>query len=137
MTAATFAAAAVTLTAAHQLADHVLGQTDRQAVNKAKPGWAGWQHIAGHVFLYHAVMLFMLGAARLALDLPISGFGTAAGIGFSMASHAIIDRRWPVRWILRRTGSAPFAETAHGMYVSDQALHHFCLWVSALLLVGI
>ena len=133
----TFAAVAVTLTAAHWIADHVLGQTDKQAMGNAKPGWEGWQHITGHVFLYHAVMLFMLGVARHVLDLQISGAGTAAGIAFSMVTHAFLDRRWPVVWILRHTGSAPYAETPEGRYAADQALHYFCLWVSALLVVSI
>jgi hypothetical protein len=39
-TAATFAALLATLYAAHTLADHVLGQTDTQALSKAAPGWA-------------------------------------------------------------------------------------------------
>jgi hypothetical protein len=79
----------------------------------------------------------MLGAAVLLLDLPVSWLGVLAGLAFSAATHAIIDRRWPVRWILNHTGSAPFAKTIHGLYVADQALHWACLWVSALLVVSV
>lgn len=141
MTAGTFAAVAVTLTAAHWIADHVLGQTDKQACNKAKPGWEGWRHIAGHVFLYHLVMWVMLTVAVGLLNLDVSWWGLGAGMAFSAVTHAVIDRRWPVRRLLELTGSAPFARLAsngmNGMYLSDQALHMFCLWVSALLVVSI
>lgn len=137
MTAATFAAVAVTLTAAHWVADHVLGQTDEQAQNKAKPGWEGWQHLLGHVVLYHLVMWGMLTVAVGVLDLPVSWWGLAAGMAFSALSHGFLDRRWPVVWVLRHTGSAPYAETPEGRYAADQALHQFCLWVSALLVVSV
>ena len=135
--AATFAAVAVTLYAGHQVADHVLGQTDRQACQKAKPGRAGWRANLAHVGLYHLVVAAMLAVAWWVLGLPLSGWGVAVGLGFSAVTHAFLDRRWPVRAILRATGSAPFAETAQGMYLADQALHYGCLWVSALLMVGL
>lgn len=139
--AATFAAVGVTLYAAHQLADHVLGQTDKQANGKAEPGWAGWRHIAGHVGLYHAVMGVMLLVAVAVLDLPVTWLGAVAGVGFSAVTHAVIDRRWPVRLLLEATGSGPFSRLnsggMNGLYLADQACHWACLWVSALLVVSV
>ncbi|MCA2219516.1 DUF3307 domain-containing protein [Jidongwangia harbinensis] len=139
--ATVFAAIAATLYAAHQLADHVLGQTDHQAANKAAPGWTGWRHNAYHVGLYHLVMTAMLLTAVAVLDLPLTATGLAAGIGFSAVTHAILDRRWPVRWLLEHTRSKPFARMAshgiNGMYLADQALHYACLWASALLIAGL
>lgn len=139
-TAATFAAVAVTLYAGHQLADHVLGQTDRQATEKTLPGWSGWRANLGHVALYHVVLAVMLGVVWIVLDLPLSLGGVAAGLGFSTVTHAVLDRRWPVRAVLRVTGSAPFAELKsggmNGLYLADQALHYGCLWLTALLIVG-
>lgn len=139
--AATFAAVAVTLAAGHQVADHVLGQTDRQAVGKAAPGWQGWRANLAHVAQYHAVLAAMLGAAWSLLDLSLSVGGVAAGLAVSVATHAILDRRWPVRWLLEHTGSAPFARLAgggiNGLYLADQALHYGCLWVAALLIAGL
>lgn len=137
--AATFAAVAVTLYAGHQVADHVLGQTDRQACDKAKPGWVGWRANLAHVAQYHLVLLGMLVVAAPLLQLPVSVLGVLAGLAFSAVTHAFLDRRWPVRAILRATGSAPFAELKsggmNGPYLADQALHYGCLWVSALLVV--
>lgn len=142
----TFAAVGVTLYAAHQLADHVLGQTDKQASGKALPGWAGWRHDLAHVGLYHVVMGVMLAVAVLVLDLPVTVLGVLVGLGFSAATHALIDRRWPVRRLLEATGSGPFARLGdpsgpqvglNGIYLADQALHWACLWVSALLVVSI
>ena len=141
MSAATFAAVAVTLYAAHQLADHVLGQTDRQANGKARPGWEGWRHNLAHVGLYHAVMAVMLGVTVAVLNLNVTLSGAVAGLGFSAVTHAFIDRRWPVRRLLELTGSAPFARLAgnglNGLYLADQACHWACLWVSALLVVSV
>jgi hypothetical protein len=134
---AAFAAVAVTLYAAHQVADHVVGQTDKQACRKALPGWEGWRHNLGHVGLYHLAMAGMLAFTVAVLDLPVSLLGFAAGLAFSAATHALLDRRRPVVWILRRTGSALYAETPEGKYQADQALHVFYLWVSALLVVTV
>jgi hypothetical protein len=135
-TALVFTVALGTLVVAHQLGDHVL-QRDHVAAHKADPGRRGWLHMAIHVGVYHAVATGMLVAAflLLGLDLPVSGI--VAGVGFSAASHALIDRRWPVRWILRRAGAPTFAlrqTPVNGMYLADQALHYGCLWISALLI---
>ena len=56
------------------------------------------------------------------------------------ATHALLDRRWPVRAILRTTRSPKFAATLApvcGMYAADQALHQLALLVSALLIAGL
>ncbi|GAA3271299.1 DUF3307 domain-containing protein [Dactylosporangium vinaceum] len=139
--AATFAAIAATLYAAHQLADHVLGQTDRQAAHKAAPGWTGWRHLLGHVALYHLVMAVMTLTVVAVLHLPATGTGLITGLAFSAVSHAFLDRRWPVRWLLEHTGSIPFSRLAdhglNGMYLADQSLHYACLWLSALLIAAL
>lgn len=139
-TAAAFAAVAVTFYAGHQLADHVLGQTDQQAANKARPGWVGWEYNLRHVANYHVVLFAMLVAAALVLDLSLSTAGMLVGLGFSFVTHAILDRRWPVQWIARKTGSPEFVKPEHplpGAYLVDQALHYGCLWVAALLVVSV
>ncbi len=137
MAAATFASIAATLYAAHQVADHVFGQTDRQAAGKAGDGWAGWRHNLCHVAAYHAVAAVMVAVAVVVLDVPVTATGAAAGLAVSAVSHAVLDRRWPVRWLLEHTGSTPFSRLAggglNGMYLADQALHYGCLWVAALL----
>jgi hypothetical protein len=136
--ATVFAAIAATLYAAHQLADHVFGQTDRQAAHKAAKGWIGWRHNAYHVGLYHLVMAGMLLLTITVLDIPVTVIGFITGMAFSAITHAILDRRWPVRWLLEHTRSTPFSQQAshgiNGMYLADQALHYGCLWVTALLI---
>ncbi|MFC7532319.1 DUF3307 domain-containing protein [Actinoplanes sp. GCM10030250] len=125
-----------TLVAAHQFADHII-QTDTDANTKAAPGWNGWRHLLSHVGTYHATALAMLMITITALDISMTITGLAAGLGFSAISHAFLDRRWPVRWILNHTGSAAFADRqipVCGLYLADQALHYACLWVSALLI---
>ncbi|MGY3515101.1 DUF3307 domain-containing protein [Micromonospora sp. PTRAS2] len=138
VSAIVFAVVAATFSAGHQVADHVFGQSDKQAAHKAAPGWDGWRHLLGHVVAYHLVVAVMLAIAIaiVALGLPVTVVGLVAGLGFSAVSHAILDRRWPVRWLLIHTGSPDFADRQApicGMYLADQSLHAACLWVSALL----
>jgi hypothetical protein len=134
--AAVFAAVFAALFAGHHLGDHVF-QTHRQATGKVGPGWPAWRAMAGHLAGYHACQAVAL-AGLWAVGVPLTGGGAAAALGFSAASHAFIDRRWPVRGLLRLLGSAPFAARAgggiNGMYLADQSLHVGCLYLSALLL---
>lgn len=137
--AATFAVVLLVLYVGHQLGDHV-AQTDRQAEGKSAPGAGGWAAMAGHLAGYHLTVAVLLVATTALLGLPLSPWGIAAGLGFSAGTHAILDRRWPVRAILRATGSPRFAELTTpvcGMYAADQALHLLALLVSALLIVTI
>lgn len=157
--ARTFAVVLPTLLVAHNLADHVV-QTDHQAANKARR----WPAMAGHVGSYQATQLGALLAVSRATGTRLSWRGMLLGGAFSAISHAFLDRRWPVVAILRRTGSAGFASPVvrvchdvdghgrvhtagiprsvdavgplplHGPYLADQALHHACLLVSALLI---
>lgn len=137
MDALIFAAGLATAYAAHQVADHVLGQTEHQAENKAKPGREGWKALLGHVFDYHLVMFMMMLFTIMVLDLPVTALGFTLFIAFSAVTHAFLDRKWPVKWILEHTGSSDFAKMTTplcGMYLADQGLHYLCLWISALLL---
>ncbi|MFI5491349.1 DUF3307 domain-containing protein [Actinoplanes sp. NPDC051859] len=133
-----FAVASATLVAAHQLADHIF-QTDADAAAKTYVGWHGWRHLLIHVGTYHATALVMLVVTAVVLDVPLTFTGVVAGFGFSAVTHAILDRRWPVRWILQHLGAAQFADRMSpicGMYLADQALHYGCLWVAALLIAA-
>ncbi len=121
---------------AHEFADHIAGQTDKIAANKVRSGRVGWSHILQHVFAYHVVMAFMLLAVIAIFNLPVSLLGFISAIVFSAATHGFIDRRWPVKWLLDKTGSPRFAEMQSpicGMYLADQSLHKLALWVSAIL----
>jgi hypothetical protein len=133
--AITFAAVATTLHAAHQIGDH-LTQTDTMAAHKAAPGRRGWRHLLTHVAAYHLTALALLLPTIALLGLPITATGLIAGLAFSAVTHAFIDRRWPVRWLLTHTGLSGFADRQTpicGMYLADQSLHHGCLWAAALL----
>lgn len=129
-----FGAVLATLTAAHNLADHVL-QTDHQAGGKAAAtGWVG--PMAGHVAGYHAAQVVGLVVADRVLGLGLRPGRVAAAVALSAGTHAFLDRRWPVRWVLRHTGSPAFADLTtpiNGPYVADQALHHAVLWLAALI----
>jgi hypothetical protein len=137
MDAALFATGLATYYAAHQVADHVLAQSDRIATEKVLPGFTGWSAIFSHVVQYHVVAMFMLIITISMFNLNVTWYGLVSSIMFSAITHAIIDRRWPVRFILEKTGSPNFAKMTSplcGMYLADQSLHYFCLWISAILL---
>jgi len=143
------------LMAAHDLADHVV-QTDHQALHKRD----SWRAMAGHVGGYQATQAAALAALR-PLGVRPAWWRLALASAWSAGTHALLDRRWPVRWILDHTGSERFATGAfiaspgtqsltglsvqpppaqpvplHGPYLADQALHHACLFVAALILAG-
>jgi hypothetical protein len=52
----------------------------------------------------------------------------------SAATHAVIDRPWPVRALLRLTASLNFATIEWGVVAADQALHVTILAMLAVLL---
>lgn len=134
-TLVTFGASWAVLSGTHGLADHVLGQTHAQATGKASPGLPGWLADLRHVAAYHAVMIGAGLLAWLFLPLHWSTPGILAALAWSVGTHALLDRRWPVRWILTHTGSKGFADLAdhglNGMYLSDQSLHTFALLIAA------
>jgi len=114
------------------LAGHLVGdwmvQNDWQATNKTR----SWAALAAHVASYHLVM-------GLLLLLPVLRDGwpaekALAALTFSAVTHAVIDRRWPVRALMRAAGSPGFATVEWGVIAVDQALHLFILAMLALLL---
>jgi hypothetical protein len=131
-----FVVALVVLVVAHEVGDHVL-QTDRQASGKGGAGAAAVWAMTGHLAGYHAVAAVLLVGTFALLGLPLTVIGVLAGLGFSALTHALLDRRAPVRALLRALGSPRFAETTTpicGLYAADQALHRLALLVSALLI---
>ncbi|WP_174545645.1 hypothetical protein [Nocardiopsis dassonvillei] len=142
-TASRFAASLATLTAAHHVGDY-LAQTDHQSACKPAASDRGdvvcsegesWRALAGHIASYHAVQAAGLLVANRALGLKLRPGRVAAGIAVSAATHALVDRRRIVRWLMDNTGSADFRQRGGAAHV-DQALHHACLWVAALVMAG-
>jgi hypothetical protein len=114
------------------LTGHLLGdwvaQDDWAATNKTH----SWAALGAHVARYHLIM-------GLLLLLPILRDGWPAGnavvvLIVSAATHAFIDRRWPVRALMRAVGSPGFATVEWGVIAADQALHLSILAMLAVLL---
>ena len=62
--------------------------------------------------------------ALLACALPVwHDRWLLVALAVSWASHSLIDRRWPVRWLMQATGSPGFAGQTWGVIAVDQALH--------------
>ncbi|MEV0580929.1 DUF3307 domain-containing protein [Streptomyces sp. NPDC050392] len=131
-----FASLFVLLYAAHLLGDYPF-QTDHQAGCKADHGAAGWRanfaHAATHVLF-----------CSLALVVAAVVFGESAGVLPGIvavlwigATHAFIDRRWPVtRWMTfaRQQG---WAQHGGGAAHVDQTAHALVLVIAALALAAI
>jgi hypothetical protein len=128
---AVFAAVYIALYAGHMVGDHV-AQTDHQAAHKAGKGWPAARAMAGHIGGYTAVQVIAL---ALVAAVGVSAPAAVVALAVSAATHAFIDRRWPVQWLLRNTGSASFASLTtgglNGPYLTDQALHIGCLFLAA------
>ena len=114
------------------LTGHLLGdwvaQNDWAATNKTH----SWAALGAHVATYHLII-------GLLLLLPILRDGWPAGnalvvLTVSAASHALIDRRWPVQALMRAAGSPGFATVEWGVIAADQALHLSILAMLAVLL---
>lgn len=148
LTLATFGASWAVLHVGHNLADHVTGQCDWQAAGKGAPKpeevaegaspHRGWLANLAHVAQYHLTLAVLGFVAWLVLPLSWSVPGVVAALLWSAATHALLDRRWPVRWLLDHLGASQFARLAaggmNGMYAADQALHGLALGISAGLL---
>lgn len=130
-----FASLFVLLYLGHLLADYPL-QTDHQAAHKADRGSSGWAanltHAATHVATCGAALA--LGAVVLddvTLSLPVA----LVALVWIGATHAFIDRRWPVLWWMRRTGSTAWIEHGGAAHV-DQTAHILALVLAALALAA-
>lgn len=95
----------------HLIGDWIV-QTDDQAARKM----SSWAAMGRHVLTYHLVL-----AALLWPVLAPGALGIVLVV--SASTHAFLDRRWPVRWLMRATGSSAFSETALGVLMTDQVLH--------------
>jgi hypothetical protein len=127
-----FAVLLPTLWAAHNVGDHI-AQTDHEAAHKAHD----WFAMVGHVNSYQVVQALTTDAVLGLTGLRCRPGAKLAGALFSGVSHAFIDRRWPVRWLLEHTAAPQFARMlapVNGPYAADQACHHACLLITALIM---
>lgn len=139
---ARFAAVYALLHAAHQAGDFLV-QTDAQA--RRKPCATdrtvectetdSWGALAGHIVSYHLAQAAALAAGNHFLGLGLPSRRIAAGIAVSALTHAVIDRRWPVRLWMDNTGSTAFRR-AGGAPQVDQAMHHLALAAAAATITG-
>ncbi len=115
------------LFSSHLVGDWVT-QSDWQATNKTR----SWAALAAHVGRYHLVMGLLLGVPVLRDGWP--AWKALVILGVSAVTHAVIDRRWPVRALLRAVGSQGLATLEWGVIAVDQALHLSILAMLAVLL---
>lgn len=125
----------IALYAGHQVGDHVL-QSDSDAKAKGAPTpdllargahpWTGWSACLRHVASYTLVQAVAL--ALTSLVAPLTLAGVLAALTLSASTHAVIDRRWLVRWLIAVKGCDGWKEAP---YVIDQSLHIGVLLVAS------
>lgn len=99
--AASFAAVAVALVVAHQVADHWV-QSSHQAGHKGRPGWEGRLACAAHVASYTLCTTLAVLGVWLALDLPVTLGGVLLGQVISAVTHYWADRRATLQRLAER-----------------------------------
>jgi hypothetical protein len=123
------------LYAGHQIGDHAM-QTSAAAAAKGAPTaerlaagadpWAGWSACLRHVATYALVQALALGLVCLVAPLTLPG--VVAALAVSASTHAVIDRRWPVRLLIRAKRCEGWREAP---YLLDQSLHYGALLLAA------
>lgn len=133
MTAATtFPCVLSALLGAHAVADHWV-QTDRQALAKGQPGWAGRVACVLHVATYTATAVVALVAVDVRLDLDLAVPWVVLGLAVSAGTHYWADRRTPLRRVAAALGKAGYWDRG-GAYALDQSFHIACLFIAALVI---
>ncbi|MEU9202305.1 DUF3307 domain-containing protein [Streptomyces sp. NPDC048332] len=129
-----FASLFVLLYVGHLLADYPF-QTDHQAAHKADCNAVGWRanlsHAATHIVTCGAGLL----AGSVLLDLPVAVPAALAALIWIGATHAFIDRRWPVAWWMTHARQSGWAANGGAAHV-DQTAHLAALFLAALFLAA-
>ncbi|MFF0297735.1 hypothetical protein ACFYST_30635 [Kitasatospora sp. NPDC004614] len=97
----------------------------------------GCRACAAHVATYVGFQGIALLVGSRLLGVRLRPGRVAAALAFSAVTHYVADRREPLRRFAEATGKGNFARLAdHGMngsYLLDQAFHHGCETVAALI----
>jgi hypothetical protein len=130
-----FASLFVLLYVAHLAADYPL-QTDHQAAHKAQCSAAGWRANAAHAATHVVACGVALAVAAVVLGESAGAWASVAALVWIGATHAVIDRRWPVARWMRFARQAGFAQHGGAAHV-DQTAHVLVLVVAALFLAAV
>ena len=110
---------------AHIVGDWLL-QTEWQALNKVH----NWRALLSHVVVHHLVVLGVLLARFGFQDIRVF-----VVVGLLAVSHAILDRHWPVVWLMRALKHIVVRPPERWLtIVIDQAIHILLLGLAVLYL---
>lgn len=125
----------VLLCVALLLADYPL-QTDHQAGHKADHGAAGWRANLTHATTHVIACSFALLVAAVILDERVGVLPGVVAVALIGATHAWIDRRWPVAAWVRIARQQNWAAAGGAAHV-DQTAHVLVLAAAALALTAL
>lgn len=128
MTATLFAA----LIVGHLLGDFLI-QQHTWSTRKTKPGWVGRAWCTVHAVTYGAACWAVLALAIAVEGLRVDGTTVAVAMVANAALHGFLDRRWPLVWIIRATGSGPWLDRdPRALLIFDQVVHAVMLYAVAI-----
>lgn len=119
---------------AHLAADYPL-QTDHQAARKADSGAKGWRANLAHAATHTATSAAALLVGSSILDLTLQLEPALAALAWITATHAVVDRRWPVAAWMRLARQTNWADHGGAAHV-DQTAHTLAIAVAALYLAA-
>lgn len=129
-----FATIFILLYVAHLAADYAL-QPDWQSDRKADKGMRGWIANLSHAGTHAITTTAALAIGYWALELKVAPMAAALALTWITASHALIDRRWPITWWMANTGSTDWISRGGAAHV-DQTAHVLALAAAALALAA-
>jgi hypothetical protein len=132
-----FAALFALLYVGHLVGDYVV-QTDAMAAHKVAgapvPLLRSWlanqRHVAGYSLTIAATVLVSGALGGFLATLGAVPWWRWLAAAANWVAHSVIDRRWPVRWLMEATGSGPFYANGGAPHV-DQTLHLLTLLILA------
>lgn len=127
MTAPLFAA----LLVGHLIGDYII-QQHTWSTRKVAPGWAGRGWCTVHAVTYAAACWAVLAVAVAVEGIAVNGAAVTVGMIINAGLHGFLDRRWPLVWLVRASGSGPWLDAdPRALLIFDQVVHVITLYAIA------
>lgn len=115
----------------HLIGDYLI-QQHTWSTRKVEPGWAGRAWCTVHAVTYAATCWVVLAVAVAVDGLTVNQIAVAVAMAANAALHGFLDRRWPLVWIIRATGSGSWLDAdPRALLIFDQVVHVITLYAIA------
>lgn len=118
----------------HLFGDFII-QQHTWSTRKTAPGWTGRAWCTVHAVTYGAACWAVLAVAVAIEGIAVNGSAVAIGMVVNAALHGFLDRRWPLVWLVRASGSGQWLDAdPRALFIFDQVVHVITLYA---IVVGI